>query len=679
MGRQQSSRFIHFSRRCIMAVACFWLPGPALAATFTVTSLSDSGAGSLRSAVASANAVNDTDLIVFQAGLSGTITLTTGAIMITSPLEIRGPGVGLMSVSGNDTSRVFQIGGGVAVTIRGLTIRLGRSPLSTGSQGGCIHSGGQLTLAQCAISQCTVGGITSAHGGGVFSSGTLLMDECTVHDCLATAATFAAGGGIAGSGGTMTLRRTTVHTNQVNAGTVVHGAGVYTMSAGVTMENGTITNNGASALNTDVGGVRIQSGTLFMNHCTVAGNNVGPGLFLNSATLYVRNSLLASNANGQIVNSASLVISLGNNLVSTGGGGLVHGVNGDQVGTNVSPIDPLLLPLGDYGGHTLTMALAPQSPAVDAGNATQAPITDQRGFDRIADGNCLGEARPDIGAFEYGGGDGLNFDGIDDAVVVAFQPDLNLASAFTLEAWVRPRLSGPAFLVSRIVSSRSLDSRGYGFGILDGALLFTTFGIQDFEASNAKLTGDVWTHVAVVFDSMFDASFYLNGIFVQKVDGVLPAQKHMVPRPLLLGANPSLDPQYWSGAIGEVRIWSAERTPAQIAKFYDMPLSGDEADLVAYWRFNEGQGSELRDQTFKGHDGQLFSKPYWLNTACVPDACVAGDANDDGVVTLTDARILVMNLGRPAATLRQGDLDGDGDVDLQDFATLQLQFGLSCQ
>lgn len=678
MSHQQRSWSIHFYRRCIMAVACFWLVEPALAATFNVTNLNDAGAGSLRDALFNANAASDTDVIDFQAGLSGTITLTTGVLNITNPVEIRGPGDGLLSVSGNDTSRVFQVGTGVAVTIRGLAIRLGRSPLGTGSQGGCIFSAGQLTLSQCAISQCTAVAATAVHGGGVYSSGTLIMDECTVHNCMGSSNTFGAGGGIAGTGGSMTLRRTTVHDNQMNAGTVVQGGGLYTISTAVTMENCTIANNGGSAVFPDAGGFWIHSGTLFMNHCTVAGNTSGAGANLASSTLYIRNSLLASNGGGQFAGTGSQVISLGNNLVSTGGGGLVHGVNGDQIGTDAAPIDPLLLPLGDYGGHTPTMALEFKSPAVDAGNPTQPPITDQRGFARAADGNCMGEALPDIGAFEYGGGDGLNFDGINDTVAVSFQQDLNLASAFTLEAWERPRLDSPGFQVSRVLSTRSFDDRGYGFGILGGSLLFTTFGVQDFHATNAKLLGDVWTHVAVVFDSMFDASFYVNGVFVQKVDGVQSARTHMVPRPLFLGANPVLAPQFWNGVIGEVRIWKTERTPGQIAKFYDVPLSGDEANLVAYWRFNEGQGLDVFDQTFKGHEGLLINDSYWLGPACIPDACVAGDANDDGLVTLADARALVMNLGRPGATLRQGDLDGDADVDLQDFATLQLQFGLSC-
>ena len=58
--------------------------------------------------------------------------------------------------------------------------------------------------------------------------------------------------------------------------------------------------------------------------------------------------------------------------------------------------DPKLGPLANNGGPTLTMALLPGSPAIDAGNTSLAPATDQRGFPRPAG------LAADIGAFEYG-------------------------------------------------------------------------------------------------------------------------------------------------------------------------------------------------------------------------------------------------------------------------------------
>ena len=73
---------------------------------------------------------------------------------------------------------------------------------------------------------------------------------------------------------------------------------------------------------------------------------------------------------------------------------------------SLSNTDPRLGPLANNGGHTLTMALEPGSPAVDAVNfisLVPCPPTDQRGVNRPQDGDGDGVPRCDIGAFERGG------------------------------------------------------------------------------------------------------------------------------------------------------------------------------------------------------------------------------------------------------------------------------------
>ncbi len=94
------------------------------AATITVANTLDSGAGSLRDALA---AGNDGDTIDFGAAVTGTITLTSGELVVNDSITISGPGADVLSVNGNAASRVFHVASGKIVSISGLTITNGNA------------------------------------------------------------------------------------------------------------------------------------------------------------------------------------------------------------------------------------------------------------------------------------------------------------------------------------------------------------------------------------------------------------------------------------------------------------------------------------------------------------------------------------------------------------------------
>ena len=133
------------------------------------------------------------------------------------------------------------------------------------------------------------------------------------------------------------------------------------------------------------GGLDVYGGTATLDNTIVALNTAGTG-----------STASASDIAGT-VSSASAY-----NLIGTGGsGGLVNGVNGNQVGV----ANPGLGTLADNGGPTQTIALLPGSPAIDKGSnalavdpTTGLPLaTDQRGpgFVRIINGTV------NIGAYEF--------------------------------------------------------------------------------------------------------------------------------------------------------------------------------------------------------------------------------------------------------------------------------------
>lgn len=372
---------------------------PAGAATYTVTNLNDSGLGSLRQAMLEADAATGDDTIVFQSGLSGTITLTSGPLTINSNIAIYGPGANVLAVSGNNVSPVFVVGNciGPMASIDGLTIKDGNNFMPGG---GIYNGGGTLT-----ISNSTLSG-NSSHdmlfGGGGIATTTILCDGpenlsgklTVINSTISGNSAFSSPGSYYGSTGGGILigyRSTATIINSTLSGNSTKGTGGSVISWGtVTIINSTLSGNSA-----DVSGGGItngQCGTLTLGNNVVAGNTAPTGKELYNAMAPCTDSLG--------------VISQGHNIFGENG---VSGVEGATLAaSDIVPtvgISAILTPLGDYGGPTQTHALQPNSVAINA--IPVKPVdyctlvngepltTDQRGVKRPQGSAC------DIGAFEY--------------------------------------------------------------------------------------------------------------------------------------------------------------------------------------------------------------------------------------------------------------------------------------
>ena len=140
------------------------------AATFTVINSNDSGAGSLRQALADAAAAGGADTVNFAAGLSGqTITLTSGPLATADSNGVTVDASSLpggITISGNNTARVFENTGFGSLTLTALTITGGFQP--SGNGGGAIFNSATL-LAD----RCTFTGNTGGFGAVIYSTGTL--------------------------------------------------------------------------------------------------------------------------------------------------------------------------------------------------------------------------------------------------------------------------------------------------------------------------------------------------------------------------------------------------------------------------------------------------------------------------------------------------------------------------
>lgn len=357
------------------------LESRTLLVTFTVTSLNDAGAGSLRQAVADANTTSGTDTIDLS-GLTGTIALTSGPLELTDSVIITGPGADQLTISGNDSGRVLQLGtfgGGRSYQIRDLTIAHGNAGSGEGGGIRMIDAGDQLRLERTTLRD------NRAESGGALQ----LVGQFHISDSAIVNNAADLGGSaiqISGNSADGWITNTTISSNSsasnqaAIAQYAADGQTLYTRLRNVTIASST----GAGAEQ-----FAFTGGTTTLEIAN---------------TLFAQNSTASLSSGSTGIGSAA-VISNGNNLADDPA--LLLNNATDRINTNAQ-----IGPLAANGGSTLTHALLTGSPAIDGGNnalATAAGglpfINDQRQgpFRRIHDGDGDSVATIDIGAFEaYG-------------------------------------------------------------------------------------------------------------------------------------------------------------------------------------------------------------------------------------------------------------------------------------
>jgi beta-glucanase (GH16 family) len=353
----------------------------------TVTNLNDSGSGSLRQALEEI-AIGGT--ITFDPSLSGgTITLSSGPLVPVNSVTIDGTAAPGLSLSGGGIDRVLIVDAGVAVTLEHLTVTNGY--------------GWQLA-------------------GGILNNGSLTLDHVTVTD--STMATDAGdfwqgGGGIYnGEGSTLNL----IDSNVVNNTAAWSGGGVYSFfNTTTTIVRSTISGN----VSNDVGGGLRSLGNAEIINSTISSNTAtgwyAGALFVTDGVVNLTNVTVAENVSPAwapadifvgTFGDASATLTLVNSVIASvqdnclfapwGGGNVALNSDHNNVFTDATCFagasdqvvaDAGLDLLADNGGPTLTHALLAGSPAIDAGDNTVCPATDQRGVAR--------DAACDVGSFEY--------------------------------------------------------------------------------------------------------------------------------------------------------------------------------------------------------------------------------------------------------------------------------------
>jgi hypothetical protein len=419
----------------------------------------------------------------FQA--SGSLTIANS--IFASNLALGGNGVASTGDAGPPSP---AYGGALAATAGSVTIDqsqlfanaarggyAGFHGAAAAATGGAVYSASTLTASDSSFfgNQTLAGGnafpfsgpSAVGYGGAIYNSGTAALNSCSVYSNY-----------IQGGSGSATGLGSTP-----GSGGLGLGGGIFNASQ-FTATNCTI------ALNSTVGGNGQGLGP--SGPFGISGNAIGGGVFNNtSATFIAMNLTIASNscispsgflltngiAAGTQVANTNGTLRLHNSIVAYGGtNGNSYGIITDDGynicsdgtaqlfgGSSYNFTDPKLGPLANYGGPTLCMALLANSPAIDFGDSSGIPNTDQRGFVRPFGPGA------DIGAFEYGSYFPnivyLNIASTANSVVLSFPASATnsyrLQASTNLSTWTDLNTNGPFGISTNI--SQTINEQGFNF------------------------------------------------------------------------------------------------------------------------------------------------------------------------------------------------------------------------
>jgi hypothetical protein len=237
-----------------------------------------------------------------------------------------------------------------------------------------------------------------------------------------------------------------------------------------------------------------------------------------------------------------------------------------------------------------------------------------------------------------GQGNALIFDGVNDYVEVEDKDELDFGTDdFTVSAWIKTSHtpSGNDFPI--------IISKEHGAGARSGYVLFiqpaagierkasfliSSDGQLVIVTSTTNINDGIWHHVAGIKTGS-EIEIIVDGVSEGTLTHALGTLSNDLP--FSIGRAAANTPWYFSGLISEGRVWGYARSAAEITADMNQPLTGSEANLVAYWPLVEGQGQSIADLA-GNNPGQLGSSaqvdpsdPLWVRDA-IPHSLAKGNA-----------------------------------------------------
>ena len=203
----------------------------------------------------------------------------------------------------------------------------------------------------------------------------------------------------------------------------------------------------------------------------------------------------------------------------------------------------------------------------------------------------------------------LNFDGVDDYVLVSSSSALNITSNISLSAWIYRNSSGKYDCI--IGKDNYAGNNGYSLWIYNDDKLTLRFGNSRIYQSNTSIPTGCWVHVAGTFDGT-NAKLYINGTLDSYYSASAPSSNSGL---LYLGTPQDAVGNTlfnFSGTLEDIRIWNIALTQSAIQSSMNSELLGNETGLIANYSFNQGIAggdntaiSIVTDKTANAFNGTL--------------------------------------------------------------------------
>jgi hypothetical protein len=238
----------------------------------------------------------------------------------------------------------------------------------------------------------------------------------------------------------------------------------------------------------------------------------------------------------------------------------------------------------------------------------------------------------------------LKFNGNSDYVQINSDNNLELDSAVTVEAWIKPSGFGYDYWDNSIFCKHSWSTGEQGYVLRCGAngkLSFNFAGFangaptswKDIYSDDSALQLNVWQHVAGSYDG-YRMRLFVNGEEVADslfVGSMVPGTDYNPTIGRLCDAG-QFEGRYFKGKIDEVRVWNRALSPYEIQQRMSVHLDpAQQTGLVGYWRLNDSTGNAIADISGSGNSGNKYGPAWQLddvpfnNAATVPAISQSGD------------------------------------------------------